>query len=210
MIMLVTGVLGVLAVVAVFANHRYHWVAGWRYDWARAKHLVHEVERANGPDQGFYGSMNLADEPFTLLAAYPPPDEWMDAGMTGPDWREQTAAALSPGALEEVMPHADLAAPVDPRPHVSPGPGGLSSLTPGPGPGHIHNGSCSDDRCWNGGPGRRADLERLADTGDIASARLLAEVQAELRAMDDDCAAYRSALVAECARVRVDLAAALA
>ena len=106
---------------------------GWRYDWARARHLVlpdvvgeavHTLAESE-EHRVQYGSMILAEERkvhHDFLPSLPDMPVWYgDVKDSG--WREQTAADLSPEALDE----------------------------------HIHNGSCSDDRCWDGGPGRTAD-----------------------------------------------------
>ncbi len=157
-----------------------------------------------------------------------------------PDWREQTAADLSPAALGREP--LTLACAVDHGGEPCPGypsdwdggdvPDDPVFDEPGDsGPAHIHNGSCSGGRCWDGGPGRepfvnnlpadwegtpiqvligpRAETERLADTGDIRGARLLAEVAADLRAQDDDTAEYLSRMRSDMAQYRLDLAAAL-
>ena len=64
---------------------------------------------------------------------------------------------------------------------------------------------CADGREW----GQWPPETRLADTGDIRDARLLAERIAELRARDDDAQAFMSAREAEFAQARHDLTAAL-
>ena len=51
---------------------------------------------------------------------------------------------------------------------------------------------------------------RLADTGDIRSAGLLAEITDACRVQDADAAEYLSRFRSECAQVRIELAAALA
>ncbi len=159
-----------------------------------------------------------------------------------PDWREQTAADLSPAALDlaEVMPDEPatsdelLLHSVPDRPHVSSGPGVSSLVPPGPaqerlrGPEQPHEKPAGTESAGSGhltrfpeqantipkGP-RPGSLDhlaqgtRLADTGDIRDARLLAERIAELRARDDDVQAFMSARAAAHAQARHDLTAAL-
>lgn len=229
----VIWVLGVVAVLGALANHRYHWAAGWWYSQAHAAHVIEQTERDLEPIPApEYGSMIWDEEralspagwlrgldgvlSSTTTTGLPPADaEDYDPGLDEPwSWREQTAADLAPEALgQEVMP--DEPAPstemqmlrVPTAAHVSPGPGDLSSLAPGPGqtPALVpdnkggHDGK-GEGRAFHGL--NHAD-ERLADTGDIMDAHLLADVQAFMRAKDADA-------VAHVARLRADLQAALA
>jgi hypothetical protein len=96
-----------------------------------------------------------------------------------PDWWEQTAADLSPAAL---------AAAADDS-----GPGVLPSLVP-PGPVPL--------------PEPPAPT-RLADTGDIHDAHLLAEITSLIAAQDDDARAFIAHNEAMFAEARIELAAVL-
>jgi hypothetical protein len=156
-----------------------------------------------------------------------------------PGWRERTMAELAPEALSEEVARAEEDAPegsyflaeLDDS-----GLGGSSSLAP-PGPAQASHGG--DDQGWDvpvcatdSGPAPGADLTgslsphhpeedpgpvahagpgltRLADTGDIRDAALLATVTAELHRQDDDTAEYLSRLRSELLRFRLDLTASL-
>ena len=96
---------GVLAVLAVAANYRWHPVRAWRYDWARAKHLVTGNCDWCGPRsrctciprepvEDIFGSMTLAGEMEARGWLTAPELAHEDSG-----WRAQTQADLSPEAL---------------------------------------------------------------------------------------------------------------
>lgn len=139
-----------------------------------------------------YGSMILAEERTVLLPAPGP----LEAPL---DWREQTAADLSPEALdEEVMSSETASSPevlmpgLPVAPHVSSGPGGLSSLTPGPD-------SDGGGSRWDHGPelhvqgGSNPPLppsRLLRTTGEIMRADLLADVCADIARRDAEVAMW--------------------
>lgn len=187
-----------VAFVAWFAFAR-RWAHALWYSWTRARHLAGLTQTEVIPGAEYL--------PYAPVSGRPP---WPVTG----DWREQTAAELSPEALnpagflrgldrvlgsvtttspppadpEDYDPEADvpfrwLAAPPD-----DPGPGDSSSASPGPDQVLTVNWEAVAEvqRQW--------DEARLADTGEIRDAHLLAEVAAELRAQDDDARAYCSAL----------------
>ena len=213
-------------------------VRAWWYALVRAKHLLTDTVEEFLPDRDFYGSAILeeerhwlAGEPVPLpqldhyLPADPVPCEDLQSDARieqGPDWRKQTATDLSPEALaqdrawhemelgdelqggEEVMPlgavdEADRGS----AGHVSSGPGGVSSLAPGP----ELPGEARPD--FKVGSLPREPAERLADTGDIRDARLLADAEAFMRWQDEWTAADIAERASWCARVHLDLTAAL-
>jgi hypothetical protein len=132
------------------------------------------------PGQDFYGSMQAADE-HKWTGPMPRPRPRLE--NPEPDWREQTAADLSPAALGAACPD-------------DPGPGVLPSLVP-PGPVPLPE------------PPAPPAPTRLADTGDIRDARLLAEVTSLIAAQDDDARAFIAHNEAMFAEARTELAAAL-
>jgi hypothetical protein len=196
-------------------------VRGWRYDWARAKHLLVEVEAAPEPDRDFYGSMSLADEPDPRGYTHPMSDlAWLPAPEVAheDDWLAQTRADLAPDALDALPAEWTEPSDDDWEPITDSGPGKAPSVDPGPDPGeHVTlcsgclmeahcdgtelNCDCTcglpedwsepDDDDWE--PIR----ERLADTGDIMDAALAADVAAYQRAQDDQVRAWCSGFVAE-------------
>jgi hypothetical protein len=132
------------------------------------------------PAPDFYGSMQAADE---LDWAGPVSLARLGAGFTHPmtqhDWRAQTAADLCPAALGAAADDS--------------GPGVLPSLVP-PGPVPL--------------PEPPAPT-RLADTGDIHDAHLLAEITSLIAAQDDDARAFIAHNEAMFAEARIELAAVL-
>jgi hypothetical protein len=158
-------------------------VRGWRYDWARAKHLVTETERATA-ERDFYGSMDFEAEHALYALLLPAPEVAHED-----DWLAQTRADLAPEALAANPP------PVSSELADDSGPGETPSVDPGPDQ-HVHDGSCTDDRCSVLGPLTKAQ-ERLADSGDIMDANLAADVAAYQRAQDDQVRAWCSGYVAE-------------
>ena len=143
-------------------------VRGWRYDWARAKHLTGLPVVEEVPGRDFYGSMSLADEP-----------AWLPAPVAHEeDWLAQTRADLAPEALDS-------------------GPGETPSVDPGPDPDDDEPLSPPplSHPVWRNPKITPADLpddERLADTGDILGAHLAADVAAYQRAQDDQVRAWCS------------------
>jgi hypothetical protein len=155
-------------------------VRGWRYDWARAKHLVLEEAVPVEPERDFYGSMSLADEPY---ASGPLVDaQYGNLISDEPDWLAQTRADLAPEALDS-------------------GPGEAPSVDPGPDPIILHMVPEAEAEQWlrdhadDYRPRLITDLigpSRLADTGDIMDAALAADVAAYQRAQDDQVQAWCS------------------
>lgn len=230
---IVVWALGVLAVLGTAASRHYHWVSGWRYDWTRARHILDETAGSVPPGEE-WGSMIYAEDPHgeeivARVARYGdiagPPD-----GLT---WREQTMTDLAPESLLDEtgvlcagcagFDHCDgiegaclctcgwpedwAEADDDPGPE-----GGLVSSSPPPGPDQRlcgpeqpHEKPAGTESAGSG----HLPPTRLADTGEIRDAHLLADVTAELRAQDDDTAAYLSRLRSDCLRYRLDVAAAL-
>lgn len=170
------------------------------------------------------GSMQLDDE----MTLYGPPDGGSSCSFlpAAPDWRDQTMAELSPEALavhhddfpqgpEAAASWGDCSGPGAPSQVSAPGPAEMSESVPTaprraePWPKDT---GASGGWGWalTGAHAPVSALERLADTGDIASARLLAEWDAELRAQDDDAAAFLARLGFEAERVRLSVAEAWA
>ncbi len=209
--------LGICAVIAVGAAL----VSGPKRAY-EGRHLAAVSEPEPAPE---YGSMCLDAE----RDWYADHDWFPEGPIPQPDWREQTAADLSPAVLDgfEVADQVDQATADrlhfgDDLPcwcgstHDDSGPGVSSLVPPGPvqdfpeatGPLPVSAGIAEGALQVAPAIPLREET-RLADTGDIRDARLLAERIAELRARDDDVQAFMSAREAEFAQARHDLAKAL-
>lgn len=248
----------ITALAAVVFVVWFGWARRWwrslRYSWTRARHLVDlgETEAIPGAE---WGSMIYDEDPrgpeivarvaeFGDIAGPPEGRMWAEIAEgwlpAPPDWREQTAADLSPEALDDAIERAceaDRLAVALEMGWLAPedsGPGGPFSSAPGPDPAPTRGaaqGRAAGVRLESR-PAARADLTgslaprpseerpgpvsappdpgtRLADTGDVRDAHMLADVLAELRRQDDDTAAYLSRLRSACAQYRLEVAGAL-
>jgi hypothetical protein len=88
---IITGALGVLAVIVVVACYVY-WPS-WQYSWKHARHVIQltESEKTPAPE---YGSMSMdAEEAWRRSFHEPFTDDYRD-------WRTQTFDSLSPETLD--------------------------------------------------------------------------------------------------------------
>jgi len=181
---------------------------GWRYETHRARHVMADPKARErwvddyGAD-GWYGSMCLEDETRMLPAAPPVPE--LVAALDDTDMLPIEAGGQAPSIAALYADFEISALPGQEWPAATrvPAAAGGEVVADAGGTGTPAAGSEP-----SGVTGRPLALEpsRLADTGDIASAHFLAEIDAELRAQDDDTAEYLSRLRSGCIEYRLEMA----
>lgn len=212
-----------LLALAVLVGAR--WLRAWRRQWRHARHVVRAAGLAPvtvGEGDPRFGAMSLTDEPVLnyewppFLAAPEEPD-WYEVRVPvipppGQPWERQepTAAEVAASrAAHGYIPELD----------TDPGPGG-EERSPGPacprcGVAHREP-HCADGREWGPWPPDRyvlevdrlprmgpASLERLADTGDIRDAALLADAAAFMRDQDAEVADWLAGRAIVWARLEI-------